>query len=425
VGFSVSTFVGTMGRVMAKTTTCRSCGSSKIEQFLSLGDTPLADALVSPARTEFPEARFPLDVSFCPECTLVQITEEVPPEQLFVDNYLYFSSFSDELLDHSREHALGLISSRSLGPDDLIVEVASNDGYLLRNFVDEGIPVIGIDPAPDQAAAAIESGVPTLAEFFGPELARRMVAEGNRASVIIANNVMAHVPDLNGFVEGLRILVADDGIITIENPYVRDLIDNFEFDTIYHEHHCYFSCTAVEALMRRHGLFLNDVTYFPHLHGGTLRWTVGPVDEPTAEVSKYRNREVSSGLTELAYYQSFASDVARICDGLRTLLQDLKHQGKRIAAYGAAAKGSTLVNVVGIDAKLVDYVVDRNVHKQGHFMPGVRLPIKDPSFLLEDRPDYVLLLAWNFAREIMAQQSEYRDSGGKFIVPVPEPKVVA
>ena len=290
--------------------------------------------------------------------------------------------------------------------------------------MDEGIPVIGIDPAPDQAAAAIEQGVPTLAEFFGPELARRMVTEGKRASVIIANNVMAHVPDLNGFVEGLRILVADDGIITIENPYVRDLIDNLEFDTIYHEHHCYFSCTAVEALMRRHGLFLNDVTYFPNLHGGTLRWTVGPVNDPTPEVEKYLSGEATSGLTDLTYYKSFASDVARICDELRDLLQDLKGQQKRIAAYGAAAKGSTLVNVVGIDGKLVDYVVDRNVHKQGHFMPGVRLPIKDPSFLVEDRPDYVLLLAWNFATEIMAQQAAYHESGGQFIVPVPEPKVI-
>ena len=415
------------GRVrpdMAESTVCRSCGSDRIERFLSLGETPLADALVAPERAGDDERRYPLDVSFCPECSLVQITEEVPPEELFVNNYLYFSSFSDELLRHSREHALGLIASRSLGPDDLVVEVASNDGYLLRNFVDEGIPVIGIDPAPDQAAAATGNGVPTIAEFFGPELADRLVAEHKKASVIIANNVMAHVPDLNGFVEGLSTLVADDGIITIENPYVRDLIDNVEFDTIYHEHHCYFSCTAVDALVRRHGLYLNDVDYFPKLHGGTLRWTVGPRQEPSEAVGAYLAAEASAGLTGLDYYRGFAEDVAHISEELRQLLEKLKSEGSRIAAYGAAAKGSTLVNVVGIDGRLVDYVVDRNVHKQGMLMPGVRLPIRDPSVLLEDRPDYLLLLAWNFADEILEQQSAYRDAGGCFIVPVPEPKVI-
>jgi SAM-dependent methyltransferase len=410
---------------VAESVTCRSCGSDRIERFLSLGETPLADALVSPARAEEPEARFPLDVSFCPECSLVQITEEVPPDQLFVDNYLYFSSFSDELLRHSREHALNLIASRSLGPDDLVVEVASNDGYLLRNFVDKGVPVIGIDPAPDQARAATESGVPTIAEFFGPELARRLVAEGKRADVIIANNVMAHVPDLNGFVEGMAILLADDGIITIENPYVRDLIDKVEFDTIYHEHHCYFSCTAVDALVRRHGLSLNDVDYFPDLHGGTLRWTVGSTVAPSQAVRDYLAAERAAGVTQVGYYRNFASDVARISGDLRQLLVDLKSEGRTIAAYGAAAKGSTLVNVVGIDGALIDYVVDRNVHKQGHLMPGVRLPIRDPSVLVEDQPDYLLLLAWNFAEEIIEQQAEYRGAGGRFIVPVPEPRVLA
>ncbi len=363
-------------------------------------------------------------MAFCPECTLVQILEEVPPEQLFVDNYLYFSSFSPALKAHAKAHADALVDRRGLGPDSLVVELASNDGYLLRNFVDRGVPVLGIDPAPDQADAAEAVGVPTLREFFGVELAERLRSEGRAADVIIANNVMAHVPDLNGFVAGMAVLLADDGIATIENPYVRDLIDHVEFDTIYHEHHCYFSCTAVDALMRRNGLHLNDVDYFPDLHGGTLRWTVGPKDEPSDAVRRYLDEEQAKGLDGIGYYEHFAHRVEEVRDDLLALLRAKRAEGATIAAYGAAAKGSTLVNYVGIGDDLVDYVVDRNTHKQGRYMPGVHLPIRDPSVLLDDQPDYLLLLAWNFAAEIVEQQSEYRRRGGRFIVPVPTPAVL-
>ncbi len=261
---------------MTRATRCRSCGSPGLQLVLSLGETPLADAFLEPADLTRPEPRFPLEVAFCGTCSLVQVLEEVPPEVLFVENYLYYSSFSPALLDHSREHALRLIEQRHLTTSSLVVEIASNDGYLLRNFAEHGMPVLGIDPAPGPAAAAEEAGIPTLREFFGLELARRLRDSGRRADVIIANNVMAHVPDLNGFVAGLRHLVTDDGLITVENPYVRDLVDRCAFDTIYHEHHCYFSCTAVDTLVRRHGLYLNDVEYFPDLHGGTLRWHISP-----------------------------------------------------------------------------------------------------------------------------------------------------
>ncbi|MGH8773906.1 MAG: class I SAM-dependent methyltransferase [Jiangellaceae bacterium] len=403
---------------------CRSCGAAGLQPFLDLGASPLADALVHPERAGEPEQRFPLAVAFCPTCTLVQILTEVPPQQLFVDNYLYFSSWADHLLAHSRAHADELATSRQLGPQSLVVELASNDGYMLRNFVARGIPVLGIDPAPGQAAAARRAGVPTLERFFGADLADELVADGYRADVVIANNVMAHVPDLNGFVAGMATLVADEGVITVENPYVRDLVDRVEFDTVYHEHFCYFSCTAVETLMRRHGLFLNDVHYFPDLHGGTLRWTVGRKPTQQASVASYLEAEAASGLDGFDYYACFGARVAGLRTELLDLLGRLRSGGARIAAYGAAAKGATLLNYADIGADLVEFVVDRNPHKQGLLMPGAQLPIRAPQALLDEQPDYVLLLAWNFADEILAQQAEYVARGGRFVVPVPTPAVV-
>ena len=404
--------------------TCRSCGSGRLEIFLELGDMPLPDALLAASELDGPEPRFPLDVAFCPDCSLVQILEEVPPEQLFVDNYLYFSSFSDDLMRHSREHALNLIEQRGLGPDSLIVEIASNDGYLLRNFVEKGIQVLGIDPAPSQAAAAEKVGVPTLPEFFDAELATRLRAEGKQADVIVANNVMAHTPTLNSFVEGLSILLADDGVVTIENTYVKDLIDHCEFDTIYHEHFCYFSCSAVDALMRRHGLFLNAVEHFPTLQGGTLRWHVGAREDVQPSAKAFLAAEQQDGLTSFDYYREFGSRVAGIKRDLLQLLDALKADGKSVAAYGAAAKGSTLLNYTGAADDLIDFVVDRNVHKHGLFMPGVHVPIHGPEQLIERMPDYVLLLAWNYKDEVMRQQAEYLAGGGRFIIPVPSPQVL-
>ncbi len=411
---------------MTTITGCRGCGSSQLKQFLDLGETPLADALVTDEVVKNPslEERFPLVVAFCPECALVQITEDVEPTKLFVDNYLYFSSFSDHLLKHSRDHALGLIASRGLDADSLVVELASNDGYLLKNFVDEGVPVVGFDPAPDQAEAANAIGVPTRAEFFGLDAARALRAEGKAADVIIANNVMAHIPDPNDFVAGMAHLLADDGLITVENPSVWDLVERCAFDTIYHEHFFYHSCTSVKNLVERHGLHLNHVEYFGDLHGGTNRWHIGHHDAPTDHLLERLAAEHDAGLDAFEFFADFGEKVDTLRADLLALLRGLKTEGKVVAAYGAAAKGATMVNATGIGTDLVDYVVDRNVHKQGRFMPGTHQPIVDPAVLVDDPPDALLLLAWNFAAEIMQQQSAYAANGGRFIVPVPTPELI-
>lgn len=405
-------------------TACRSCGSGALRSVLSLGETPVANALVDPANAPDHDPTFPLAITFCPDCTLVQLEYALPADAIFDEEYPYFSSFSDALCAHAAAHVEGLIATRALGPSSFAVEVASNDGYLLRNFVAAGIRTLGIDPSPGPAAAAEQIGVPTIVGFFGVEQATRMRAEHGPADVIVANNVMAHVPDLNDFVAGFAHLLADDGLLTVENPYVRDLIEHVEFDTIYHEHYCYFSCSAVDALMTRHGLQLNDVEYFPELHGGTLRWHIGRRDERTARCQEYLDAEAASGMTGYDFYARFAERVGACQDALRALLDDLATRGRTVAAYGAAAKGATLLNSSGITSEHVAYVVDRNVHKQGRMMPGCRLPIRPVEVLLEERPDDLLLLAWNFAGEIVKQQDAYAAQGGTFHVPVPMPHVV-
>ena len=412
---------------MTRITSCRGCGDPGLRTFLDLGETPLADALVEESRLDDgTEQRFPLQVAFCGVCSQVQITEDVDPEVLFVDNYLYFSSFSDHLLEHSRQHAAQLIERRNLTGDSFVVELASNDGYLLKNFVESGVPVLGFDPAPDQAAKAIEIGVPTRTEFFGLEAAKRLRAErdGKGADVIIANNVMAHIPDLNDFVAGMAHLIADDGVITVENPSVGELISRCAFDTIYHEHYFYHSCLSVDALMRRHGLFLNDVDYFPDLHGGTNRWWIGTKEEPTERLTATLADEKARGLGSFEYYADFGQRVEQLREDLMKIVNGLVDDGKTVAAYGAAAKGATMLNVMGITNELVPYVVDRNTYKQGRYMPGTHQVINDPAILGEEPPDVLLILAWNFAEEIMAQQEAYAAQGGRFLIPVPSPELI-
>jgi SAM-dependent methyltransferase len=410
--------------VNAALVACRSCGHAPLAPVLSLGTTPLANQLLTEERLGAPEHRYPLDIGYCEGCALVQITQTIPPEELFTD-YVYFSSFSDAMLAHAKELAGRIAGERRLGPNDLVIEIASNDGYLLQYYKELGIAVLGIEPARNIAKVARERGIPTLTEFFGKDLATRLKTEGKRAAAVHANNVMAHVPDINMFAAGLHAILADDGIALIEVPYVREMVDRCEFDTIYHEHVFYFSLTALTKLFARHHLTVVDVELIP-LHGGSLLLRVAKEERALSgpRVTAMLDEETRLGMTSIAYYQGFSRQVQGVRDELRRVLHDLKSKGKRLAAYGAAAKGSTLLNYAGIGTETLDFVVDRSPHKQGKFMPGVHLPIRPPSVLMEEQPDYVLLLTWNFKDEILAQQEGFRRAGGKFILPLPSVSIV-
>ena len=403
---------------------CRSCGLTGLRTILSLGRTPLANRLLTRDQLDEPEITVPLTLAFCPGCTLVQILETVAPAVLF-RNYVYFSSFSDTMLRHAEDLAERLASSRDLGRGSLVVELASNDGYLLQYFVRRGIPVLGVDPAENVAAVAERKGVVTLTEFFGAQLARRLREQGKAADVIIAINVLGHVANLGDFVRGIAILLKERGTVVIEVPYVKDMIDRCEFDTIYHEHLHYFSLTCLERLLARYEIAVVDVERLA-IHGGTIRVSAAKAGtgEASASVRHLLGEEQDWGVHAPRFYESFAERVEGVRLRLRALLDGLRKQGKRIYAYGAAAKGSTLLSYCGFGAEHLECVVDRSTYKQGLFMPGSHLPIFAPSKLLEDRPEYVLLLTWNFAEEILSQQAEYRRGGGKFIIPIPETTVV-
>lgn len=402
---------------------CRACDAERLATILSLGETPLANALVDPAKAGGPEPRYPLDLVLCHGCSLLQITETVPPEVLFRD-YRYFSSFSETMLKHANAIAQRLAHDRKLGPTSLAAEIASNDGYLLKNYVAKGIPVLGIEPARNVARVAEENGVRTVAEFFGRDVGAQLAANGMRADVIHANNVMAHVPDIRGVLAGVHAFLKDDGVFVMETPYVKPMLDHCEFDTIYHEHLFYWSLSALEAAARRAGLAVVDVERLP-IHGGSIRVYMQRegAAAPSSAVAALLAEERAWHVGQADAYRPFAERVARLKTDLVELVRRLKAEGKSIAAYGAAAKGSTLLNHFGIGRDLIDFVADRSIHKQGRLMPGIGIPIVAAEELASRRPDYCLLLTWNFAEEILAQQQSYRDGGGKFIVPVPEVRV--
>jgi SAM-dependent methyltransferase len=403
---------------------CRSCGEKQGALVLDLGLQPLANNLLRAEDLAKAEPKFPLRVAVCQSCWLLQILDLVPPVQLFSE-YLYFSSFSDLMLRHAKAAVEKYVAEFDLNEQSHVVEIASNDGYLLQNFVVAKIPCLGIEPAANIAKVAREKGIETLVEFFGESLAQKLVAERRPADLILGNNVFAHAPDTNDFVAGLKMLLKPSGRIVLEFPYGADFVEHSEFDTVYHEHVFYFTLTALQPLFARHGLEIFRVEKLA-IHGGSLRLFAGHVGARAGEVSvkNLLADEQSKGVGSLAYYEGFATRVLEIKRSLRELLTQLKQQGKTVAAYGASAKGSTLINFFGLGREALDFVVDRSTYKQGRFMPGQHIPILPPEALLEKRPDYTLLLTWNFAEEILSQQKVYRAGGGKFIIPIPQVAVV-
>jgi SAM-dependent methyltransferase len=405
-------------------TMCRGCGTSRLEVVLDLGEMPLANAILNEEDLARPEPRYPLALAYCPQCWLVQITETVSPELLFRE-YTYFSSVSDAFVEHSRVMAERLIEQRGLGAGSLVIELASNDGYLLQHYARAGVPILGIDPARNIAEVATARGVPTLAEFFTRDLADELARSGRTADVVHANNVIAHVPDLNGFVAGIAHLLKAAGVAVIETPYLRELVERLEFDTIYHEHLFYHSLTALSRVFGRNGLQVVDVERIP-VHGGSLRVFAmrSGAQEPSEAVASLLAEELEVGLCSAEYYATFAGRVETLGRELRALLTDLRSQGHSVAAYGAAAKGAVLLNAFDLGPDLISFVADRSPHKQGHLMPGVHIPIVGADQLVVRNPEECLLLAWNFADEILAQQAEYRRLGGRFIIPVPKLRLV-
>jgi len=407
---------------------CRSCGAPLRHTFLDLGPQPLANSFLTREQLERgEERRFPLHARVCSECLLVQVHHGVPPEEIFSE-YAYFSSYSESWLEHAARFASLARNRLGLDRDSLVLEVASNDGYLLRDFVAQGVPVLGIEPAANVAEVARQSSVPTEIAFFGRELADDLRARGVSADLIVANNVLAHVPDLDDFVRALPKVLKPEGVISIEVPHLLRMIERTEFDTIYHEHFSYFSLLSARDALGRRGLAIFDVEELD-THGGSLRLWVSHDEASdrwpeTPAVGRVLEDELAAGLDTLDGYSGFAARVERVLGDLRGFLAEAKADGSRVAAYGAAAKGNTLLNAAEVTTDEVAYVVDRSPHKQGRFLPGSHLPVLEPDHVRSDRPAYLLVLPWNLKGEITAQMADVREWGCRFVIPVPRLELV-
>jgi hypothetical protein len=406
---------------------CRFCSADLEHTFVDLGMHPPCQKHVESHELDGPETFYPLHAYVCHVCFLVQLEEVVPPDEIFHENYAYFSSFSESWLRHAEAYASDMVARFAFDASSRVVEIASNDGYLLQYFASREIPVLGIEPSGNVAAAAREKGIPSLEKFFGRDTAREVLEEHGPASLLLGNNVLAHVPNLNDFVGGMKILLAEDGVITMEFPHLMRLVDGNQFDTIYHEHYSYLSFTTVERIFAQHGLVLFDVEEL-RSHGGSLRIYARHVESEAhpvgPRVGALRELEAHEGLDSLAYYARFGERVRETKRALLEFLIGARRDGKSVVGYGAPGKGNTLLNYCGIRRDFLDYTVDRSPHKQGNFTPGTRIPILSPERIFETKPDFVLILPWNLADEITRQMSGIREWKGQFVVPIPEVKVI-
>ncbi|WP_334130213.1 class I SAM-dependent methyltransferase [Sneathiella sp.] len=412
---------------MTRRLRCRFCETPLTHTFVNLGRTPLANSYLRSEAEMARERSYPLHARVCSNCFLVQVEDVVPAEEIFSD-YAYFSSYSSSWVAHARRYAEKMTAELGLGSASLVAEIASNDGYLLRHFVDKGIPVLGIEPAANVAKVAEEAGVRTDVAFFGINTAKRLAASGPRADLIAANNVMAHVPDINDFIGGVPILLAPEGVFTIEFPHLLNLIEKVQFDTIYHEHYSYLSLLTTEKILAAHGLRVFDVEELP-THGGSLRiYAAHKAATRHAESERLlalRAKEAAAGLHTLAAYEGFTPKVEHVRARLLAFLQEARAEGKTVAGYGAAAKGNTLLNYCGVVGDLISFVVDRNPEKQNTYLPGSHIPVFAPEKIYREKPDYVLILPWNLADEIILDMADINAWGGKFAIPIPELQILS
>jgi 2-polyprenyl-3-methyl-5-hydroxy-6-metoxy-1,4-benzoquinol methylase len=406
---------------------CRFCKQELTDVFIDLVNSPASNSFLTAGQLSEPEVFYPLKVFTCSNCFLVQVDEYKKSDAIFNSEYVYFSSFSTSWLEHSRKYTESMVEKFGYNRESLVLEIASNDGYLLQYFLQKGIPVLGIEPTVNTAQVAIEKGIETITDFFGVRLARLLAAQGRKADLLLGNNVLAHVPDIVDFVGGMKLILKEDGVITMEFPHLMQLVENNQFDTIYHEHFSYLSFHTVQRIFAAQGLTVFDVEEIP-THGGSLRIYARHLEATTRPVSsnvgKLLNKESTAGMTSLAYYDHFQQKALAVKLELTEFLIRQTQAGKKVAAYGAAAKGNTLLNYGGIKNDLVQYVADANPHKQGKWLPASHIPVVSEAVLKERRPDYVLILPWNLKTEIVAQLDYIRDWGGKFVIPIPHLEII-